>query len=111
MHVRSALMAGLSALSAIGCGAPTVATREAAGPRDATRDAQRYQRDCDLGSAVGCGSLGLQYEKGLGVPKDEAHAAQLYQRACDGGVLPGCNNLGSMYARGAGVTTDDARAA
>ena len=57
---------------------------------------------CQQGKLASCVSLGLLFERAIGVQRDDARAAKLYGRACDGGYLPGCVRLGhlALYGRG-----------
>ena len=65
--------------------------------------------ECEKGSAVSCGQLGLMYFNGEGVPKDITRAAGLFQKACDGGDLEGCSDLGVRHFNGEGVAKDVAQ--
>ncbi len=51
-------------------------------------------------------SLGVMYNKGLGVPQDYQEAARWYRLAGDQGNAYAQNNLGYMYNHGQGVPQD-----
>ena len=55
-------------------------------------------------------SLGVMYERGLGVKQDDETAVTWYRLAAKQGDAPAQNSLGLMYANGRGVRQDDSEA-
>jgi TPR repeat protein len=72
-------------------------------PRDLPLALAHFRQACADGDGAGCSTLGLMYERGLGVVEDEVRAAKLYQRACAAGNEAGCVHLGRAYIEGRGV--------
>ena len=65
---------------------------------------------CTRGDGEACYSLGVMYNRGLGVTEDDSRAATLYSQACDSGYPGGCRNLSFMY-EGNGLAKDATLAA
>ncbi len=64
----------------------------------------------EAGDANAKNSLGVMYDKGLGVSQDYAEAAKWYGKAAEQGFAKAQHNLGGMYERGIGVQQDYAEA-
>jgi TPR repeat protein len=65
---------------------------------------------CTRGDGGACYSLGVMYNRGLGVTEDDSRAAAFYSDACDAGHAGGCRNLSFMY-EGNGLAKDTTLAA
>ena len=60
---------------------------------------------CTRGDGEACFSLGVMYNRGLGVMEDDSRAAAFYSDACNSGHPGGCRNLSFMY-EGNGLAKD-----
>jgi TPR repeat protein len=72
-------------------------------PRE-KEDLNSLERNCNMGVAQACFTLGNMYFNGLGVSKDYSKAIELYSKACNSGLAAGCTKLGAMYVLGWGVS-------
>ena len=74
----------------------------------------KYFKDCHRAAQKGDpkaqNTLGLLYEKGMGVSKDYAEALKWFQKAAKKGNAEGQNNLAFMYFKGLGVKQDNDQA-
>jgi uncharacterized protein len=70
-----------------------------------------YRKAADQGYAKAQESLGLLYQKGLGVPQSYQDAASLYLKAAEQGDVNAQSNLGALYRKGLGVPQNYSRAA
>jgi TPR repeat protein len=61
------------------------------------------KESCKNGDQFACVSLGLLFEKGMGIGTNFERARQLYDAACQADFAWGCNNLANLYRRGQGV--------
>lgn len=68
-----------------------------------------FQKACERGNALGCGNLGVMYDKGEGVKQNKFKAVELFTQACEEGKI-GCSPLGVMYEYGEGVRQDKRKA-
>jgi len=68
--------------------------------QDYQKAAQLFQKACDGGEALGCGSLGILYEYGQGVRQNFTTAKQHYGKACDLGLQPGCDDYRKLNEKG-----------
>ncbi len=77
-------------------------------------DSVQYFKDCyraaQKGDAKAQNSLGLLYEKGVGVSKSYPEALKWFQKSARKGNPEGQNNLGFLYFKGLGVKEDDQEA-
>jgi TPR repeat protein/tRNA A-37 threonylcarbamoyl transferase component Bud32 len=78
--------------------------------KEYARASELYRVACDAGSAAACTSLGVLYNRALGVAGDAAQAAVFYERGCSAGDMAGCNNLGTLYEFGSVGFRDLAKA-
>lgn len=62
-----------------------------------------YEKACRLGSAVGCGNLGIMQEWGNGGPPDMAGAFASYDKACEMRLASACAAMARMHASGKGT--------
>ncbi len=82
------------------------ASESAEAPCKPAECADRHQKACDAGQALGCMRLAWMLAEGEGIPKDPPGAAKAHGRACELGHMLGCNNLGWAQQRGLGVSKD-----
>ncbi len=66
---------------------------------------------CGQGHGGSCATLGILYERGLGVAKDPSKSTTYFEKGCQLGDAYACTNLGVMLERGEGIAADAARAA
>jgi hypothetical protein len=66
---------------------------------------------CGQGHGGSCATLGILYERGLGVAKDTTRSTTYFDKGCQQGDAYACTNLGVMLERGEGIAADPARAA
>lgn len=76
------------------------------GFQDYIRAAKYYLLSAELGYANAQNSLGILYEKGLGVDKDHTQAEKYYRLAAEQGYFRAEHNLGRCYEKGIGVDQD-----
>jgi TPR repeat protein len=86
------------------------ACRHADQPHACTGGVDDCRRQCELGNAVSCTDLGMEYLVGRVVPLDRAAATGWFERACRAGEPYGCSDLGFMLLVGPGVAHDPVRA-
>lgn len=106
------------ALYSIGCGrGDSVACVELGAaffslkdPGLSAKAAMYFDRACDLGSAIGCGDLGLSVHAGKGIARDAGRAKALFEDACSEGEGRFCLELGAMLLTGEGGAQDLPRA-
>jgi len=79
-------------------------------PALSAKAAPYFDRACDLGSAIGCGDLGLSVHAGKGVALDARRARALFEDACSEGEGRFCLELGAMLLTGEGGERDLPRA-
>ena len=60
--------------------------------QDYKKASELFLKACDMGSPIGCYTLGVLYTNGRGVKQDCKKAIKLYSKACDMGFQPGCDN-------------------
>jgi len=65
---------------------------------------------CGHGHGGSCATLGLLYERGLGVPRDAAQAKSYFDKGCKANDAYACTNLGVLLERGDGGPADPAAA-
>lgn len=68
---------------------------------------QKALKEARRGAAKSMGTLGLMYEKGLGVTQDLDQAFRWLSRGAKKGDAACENNLGFLYLKGLGVKEDD----
>jgi len=73
--------------------------------------AKLYRKAANQGHARAQLSLGLAYQRGLGVPQDYAAALKWYRKAADQGYVYAQFHLGYIYDEGNGVPQDYREAA
>ena len=79
-------------------------------PKDAVMSAHYFRLAAEQGNPDAQFSLGLSFERGLGVPFNSAEAVRLYRLAAKQGHSGAQNNLGAMYSDGEGVKRDHLKA-
>ncbi|HTJ85144.1 MAG TPA: tetratricopeptide repeat protein [Polyangiaceae bacterium] len=65
---------------------------------------------CGHGHGGSCATLGLLYERGLGVARDASQAKSYFDKGCKLGDAYACTNLGVLFERGDGGAADPAAA-
>src|SRR5262245_37891174 len=83
-HHRASADAGVSTMTMTTTVTATTASAAPSASIDPTaaNGFALHKASCDSGDESGCISLGIDYEKGIGVAPDQARAAALYDRAC-----------------------------
>jgi len=93
------IVPGAALLVLVACGDPRVDI-EASGP---AADTDRVFEMASEGDPTAQTSLGLIYERGLGVEKDPTEALRWYRRAASEGDALAAFHLGSLFERGVGT--------
>jgi TPR repeat protein len=70
-----------------------------------------FRKAAALGHAGAMNSLGLAYERGVGVAKDLGEAARWYRRSAEAGNSAAMRRLGFAFRHGDGVSVNPAQAA
>lgn len=75
-------------------------------PGNLTSACNEIRKSADEGDAENQMTLGVMYEKGLGIRQDEIEAARWYRKAAEQGHTSAQTILGSIYRSGRGVPQD-----
>lgn len=78
--------------------------------QDLSQALQWYRKAASLGYPPARDSLGILYEKGIGVPQHYGEAISWYRKAANAGLPAGEYHLASLYERGLGVTRNEKEA-
>ena len=65
---------------------------------------EKFSEECKSGDASACSTLGVMYEKGLGVEQSISRARELYDGACVAGNTHACVNYGKLIISGHGMS-------